>query len=117
MDDACINHEGLCRRGSKHISSHGGDSMGKEQILFKSEEKMSAREAARLLRTIADKIDKGKVVLARGGKETTLKVPGRVEVEIKAEKETGRRKTTKKLEIEIEWRVGGGGKTVPVTIK
>lgn len=91
--------------------------MGKEQILFKSEEKMSAQEAAKLLRTIADKIDKGKVVLARGGKETILKIPGMVEVEIKAETETGRKKTTKKLEIEIEWRVGGDSKAVPVTIK
>ena len=91
--------------------------MGKEQVLFKSEEKMSAREAAELLRIIADKIDKGKMVLAQGGKETILKVPSRVEVEIKAEKETGRRKTTKKLEIEIEWRVGGSDKGAPVTIK
>lgn len=117
MDDGGVNHQGFCRKESKHISSHGGDRMGKEQILFKSEEKMSAREAAKLLRTIADKIDKGRVVLARGAKETTLKVPDRVEVEIKAEKETGRRKTTKKLEIEIEWRVGGRDSTAPVTIK
>jgi amphi-Trp domain-containing protein len=81
--------------------------MGKEQVLFKSEEKMSAKEAAELLRTIADKIEKGRVVLTRGDKETVLKIPGRVEVELKAEKETGRKKTTRKLEIEIEWLVGG----------
>lgn len=91
--------------------------MGKEQVLFKSEEKMSAKQAAKLLRTIADKIEKGTVVLARGDKETILEVPGRVEVELKAEKETGRKKTTKKLEIEIEWRVGDPGQTAPVKIK
>lgn len=81
--------------------------MGKEQVLFKSEEKMSSSEAADLLRTIADKIDSGQVILARGNKETTLKIPPRVEVELKAEKETGKKKTTKKLEVEIEWIVGG----------
>ena len=80
--------------------------MGKEQILFKSEEKMSSSEAADLLREIADKIEKGKVSLAQGNKQTSLKIPKRVEVELKAEKETGRKKTTKKLEIEIEWVVG-----------
>jgi len=81
--------------------------MGKEQILFKSEEKMSSREAADLLREIADKIEKGKVSLAQCNKQTSLKIPQRVEVELKAERETGRKKTTKKLEIEIEWIVGG----------
>lgn len=91
--------------------------MGREQILFKSEEKMSAKQAAKLLRTIADKVEKGKVVLAQGGKETTLKIPGQVEVELKAEKEIGRKKTTKKLEIEIEWRVGGDSQAAPVAIR
>ena len=91
--------------------------MGREQILFKSEEKMSTREAADLMRTIADKLEKGKVVLSQGEKETTLKLPGRVEVELKAEKETGRRKTTKKLEVEIEWVVGDPGPKGKVEIK
>jgi amphi-Trp domain-containing protein len=92
--------------------------MGKEQILFKSEEKMSPRQAAELLRTIADKLESGTVTLARGDKETVLKIPDRVEVELKAEKETGRSKTTKKLEIEIEWLIGASAKSKgPVTIK
>lgn len=91
--------------------------MGKEQILFKSEEKMSSREAANLLREIADKIEKGKVSLAQGNKQTSLKIPKRVEVELKAEKETGRKKTTKKLEIEIEWVVGSTAQTGAVEIK
>ena len=91
--------------------------MGKEQILFKSEEKMSSKEAANILRTIANKIEKGTVTLAQGNKETSLKSPQRVEVELKAEKETGRRKTTKKLEIEIEWVVGGAKQAGAVKIK
>ena len=47
-----------------------------------------------------------------------LKIPDRVEVELKAEKETGRSKTTKKLEIEVEWLIGASAKSKgPVTIK
>lgn len=90
--------------------------MGREQVLFKSEEKMSTIEAADLLRTIAGKLEKGKVVLSQGAKKTTLKIPERVEVELKAEKETGRRKTTKKLEVEIEWVVGGSAPKGKVAI-
>lgn len=91
--------------------------MGKEKILFKSEEKMSSKNAAELLRVIADKVEKGKVVLVQGKNETILKIPQRVEVEIKAEKETGRKKTTKKIEVEIEWVVGGASKAAGVEVK
>lgn len=91
--------------------------MGKEQTLFKSEEKMSSTEAANLLRKIADKMEKGKVILAQNNKKTSLKIPQRVEVELKAEKETGRKKTTKKLEIEIEWIVGSTEQDGAVKIK
>ncbi len=81
--------------------------MGRETILFKTEEKMSRSAAADLLRQVADKLDNGKVILQQGKKKVGLKIPGQVEVEIKAEKEVGRRKTKKKLELEIEWLVGG----------
>jgi len=91
--------------------------MGREQILFKSEEKMNSADAAQMLRTIADKVERGKVVLTQGAKKTTLKIPEQVEVELKAEKETGRRKTTKKLEIEIEWVLGDAGPKGKVKIK
>ncbi|MCG8552043.1 MAG: amphi-Trp domain-containing protein [Desulfobacterales bacterium] len=80
--------------------------MGKERVLLKSEEKMSNIEAAKLMRDIAEKIEKGKVTLSRGKEEVVLDIPDRVEVEIKAEEEVGKRKTERKLEIEIEWKVG-----------
>ena len=91
--------------------------MGKKTVLFKSEEKMSKGEAAQLLRVFADKLDKGRVVLSQEGKEAVLKTPGRGEVEIKAEKEVGKNRTTKKLEVEIEWRVGGKQQSGPLNVK
>ena len=81
--------------------------MGKEVVLFKNEEKMSSREAASLLRQIADKIEVGEIVLERGKKSVNLSVPSQLEVEVKAEKETGKKKTTMKLEVELEWPLGG----------
>ena len=81
--------------------------MGKERVLFKHEEKMSSLEAAGLLRKVAKKIEAGEIVLEQGKKKVNLSVPSRVEVQIKAEKEVGRKKTTMKLEVEIEWPLGG----------
>ena len=85
--------------------------MGRETVLLKTEEKMSRGEVAELLRTLAGKIEKGTVVLQQGTKEVKLKIPERVELEVKAEKEVGKRKTKKKLELEIEWLVGASANT------
>ena len=80
--------------------------MGRETVLFKTEEKMSRGEAAELLRALADKVESGRVILQQGTKEVKLKISDRVELEVKAEKEVGRKRTKKKLELEIEWLVG-----------
>lgn len=91
--------------------------MGKETILFKSEEKMSSASGAAILRKLADKIENGKVVLVHGSKKVTLKIPQNVEVEIKAEKEESKKRTKKKIEVEIEWVVGAPSDVGPVKIK
>ena len=70
--------------------------MGKETVLFKSEEKRSLQEVTELLRELADKLDKNKVVFMQGKRSVKVKVPSNVELEIKVEKETGKRKTKKK---------------------
>ena len=80
--------------------------MGRETVLFKTEEKMTRSQAAELLRALAEKIENGRVILRQGTEEVQLKIPDRVELEVKAEKEVGRKQTKKKLELEIEWLVG-----------
>ena len=80
--------------------------MGRETVLFKTEEKMSRSQVAELLNALAEKIENGKVILQQGTEEVKLKIPDRVELEVKAEKEAGKRRTRKKLELEIEWLVG-----------
>ncbi|CAK8711460.1 MAG: amphi-Trp domain-containing protein [Candidatus Electrothrix sp. AW2] len=91
--------------------------MGRETVLFKTEEKMTRQEAAELLRNVAKKLETGKVILQQGTKEVKIKIPERVELEVKAEKEVGKRRTKKKLELEIEWLVGASAnKHKPLTL-
>ncbi len=81
--------------------------VGKEVVLFKNEEKMSTGSAAALLRQIAEKLEAGEIVLERGKKSVNLSIPSQLEVEVKVEKEAGKKKTTMKLEVELEWPLGG----------
>ncbi|MBT8355698.1 MAG: amphi-Trp domain-containing protein [Desulfofustis sp.] len=79
---------------------------------------MSSGQAASLLRQIADKIEAGEIVLERGKKSVNLSIPSQLEVEIKAEKEIGKKKTTMKLEVELEWPLGGSKAAVgPMKIR
>lgn len=49
--------------------------MGKEIKLFKSEEQKNRSEVSAFLHEIADKIEKGRVVLRQAGEEITLEMP------------------------------------------
>jgi len=79
--------------------------MGRETVLFKSEEKKSRNEAAAILRQIADKVETGSLSLQQGNESLNLDFPQSITLEIKAEEESGNR-IKRSLEIEIEWIVG-----------
>lgn len=82
--------------------------MGKEVVLFKSEEKKSTAEVAAFLRQLADRVEKGEVILRQGGDELALNLPGMVTLEVKAEEETSGSGSVKhSLEVELEWQPGG----------
>lgn len=80
--------------------------MGRETILFKSEEKKTAAEIAQTLRLVADKVESGTITLTQGGESLELILPGTMSFEIKAEEEEGRTRTKRSLEFELEWAVG-----------
>ena len=81
--------------------------MGKEVVLFKSEEKRSTAEVAQFLRQLADRVEKHEVILRKGTDELTLTLPGMVTLEVKAEEETSRSgKKKHSLEVELEWKPG-----------
>ena len=79
--------------------------MGAEKILFKSEEKKTAAEAAAVLRTIAERLEQGHIQLKQAGNECSLSIPSNLVLEIKVEEKLKRR-VRKSLEIELEWLEG-----------
>ena len=89
--------------------------MGKEIVLFSTEEKSDRASVAAFLRQLADKVAEGKVVLISGSEELTMELPNNLVLEIKAEEEAKKNKTKHSLEVEIEWYSGddgGGGVTL-----
>ena len=82
--------------------------MGRETVLFKTEEKKTAGEISRTLRLIADKIDAGAMTLSQGENEVRVMFPPFMEIQLKVEEEQGNR-LKKKFEIELEWIPGTDG--------
>ncbi|MDX1708949.1 MAG: amphi-Trp domain-containing protein [Desulfobacterales bacterium] len=80
--------------------------MGRETILFKSEEKKAASDVANTLRQIADKIDDGTMILKQGSEEIALEFPKNMVLELKIEEEQGKKRLKKSFEIELEWVIG-----------
>ena len=81
--------------------------MGKEIVLFKSEEKREAGEVAAFLRELADRVEKQEVILRKGKEEVSLQLPPVFTLEVKAEEEHSKKgKVEYSLEIELEWKPG-----------
>ena len=79
--------------------------MGRETVVFKSEEKKTSNDIANTLRQIADKIEEGTMILKQGSEEITLEFPKNMVLELKIEEEQGKR-LKKSFEIELEWIIG-----------
>ena len=78
--------------------------MGRETVLFKSEEKKNRQEVSDFLHRLADKIGDGQVVLRQGADDITLELPTGITLEIKVEDEVKKRKGIQhSLEIELKW--------------
>jgi len=89
--------------------------MGKETVLFKSEEPRDLPSVVDFLRQLADKLAQNEVILRQGERELALSIPNRVVLELKVEEEAKATATKRTLEIEIEWTEGddsAGGVTL-----
>lgn len=87
--------------------------MGKELVLFKSEERKDLQSVADFLHQLADKLATREVVLRQGDEELKVILPPSVVLELKVEEESKKNKTKRSLEIEIEWMEDNGyGETV-----
>ncbi len=78
--------------------------MGREIILFKSEERKSRADVSNFLHQLADKIANGKIVLSQGTEELTLQLPQNLILEVQVEdEEKGSKGIQHSLEVEIKW--------------
>lgn len=82
---------------------------GPKNVMYKSDENMSRSDLAAFLRSLADRLETGHVVLTSGGKETPVDVPEQVELEVQYEEKQKPQGTRYQLELEIEWGQGTGG--------
>jgi len=89
--------------------------VGKEIVLFKSEERKSIQSVAEFLHQFADKLAENKVILRRGTEEIQVNIPDSVILELKVEEEIKKGKTQHSIEIEIEW-IEGDESGVAVTL-
>ena len=80
--------------------------MGREIVLFKTEEKKDASDIAAFLRQLADRIQEGLVMLRSGEQEIELPLPSSIGLEVKVEEEEKRGRIKKSLEVELEWIQG-----------
>ncbi len=81
--------------------------MGKEVVIFESEEKADRARVVSFLRDLADRIEQNNVVLTQGGEETPVDIPDNMELEVKFEEETESSGKEYSLEVELEWPEGG----------
>ncbi len=80
--------------------------VGREVILFKTEERRDARETASFLRSLAERLEQGRLTLKSGQEQIELNLPSRLTLETKVEEEEKKGKIKRSLEVEIEWIEG-----------
>ena len=89
--------------------------MGKEIVLFKSEERKDLASVVAFLHQLADKLAENQVILRQGSTEIVVNIPDNVVLELKVEEEDKKGKMKRTLEVEIEWIEGdesGGAVTL-----
>ena len=80
--------------------------MGKEIVLFKSEERKDLASVVAFLHQLADKLAENQVILRQGSTEIVVNIPDNVVLELKVEEEDKKGKMKRTLEVEIEWIEG-----------
>jgi amphi-Trp domain-containing protein len=80
--------------------------MGREKVLFSSEERSTAQHVASFLRQLADKVEQNEIILRQGSEEVRLTIPNNLVLELKAEEEAKGERIQRSLEVELEWYEG-----------
>ncbi|MFO7538402.1 MAG: amphi-Trp domain-containing protein [Chloroflexota bacterium] len=80
--------------------------MGREIVLFSSQERQSRPQVVAFLRDLADRIDGGEVTFKQGADSVTVNLPHNLVLELKVETEDKNGREKRSLEVEIEWYEG-----------
>jgi amphi-Trp domain-containing protein len=85
--------------------------MGREIVLFSSEERQTRPQVVTFLRELADRIEGGEVTLKQGSESLTIALPHNLVLELKVETEDKKGREKRTLEVEIEWYEGDEAET------
>jgi len=85
--------------------------MGREIVLFSSEERQTRPQVVTFLRDLADRIEEGEVILKQGGESLTVTLPQNLVLELKVESEDKKGRDKRSLEVELEWYEGDEAET------
>lgn len=88
--------------------------MTNEKILLKSESSKTLTEISNFLRTLADKIQSGNLVLKQDDNEVNLSLPQNCVLEVKVEEEQKGDVKKYQVEVEIEWKEGEENKELEI---
>ncbi len=89
--------------------------MGKEIVLFESEERKDLASVVAFLHQLTDKLAENQVILQHCSTEIVVDIPDNVILELKVEEEDKKGKLKRTFEVEIEWIEGdesGGAVTL-----
>ncbi len=80
--------------------------MTRKPVLIKSKEWRTATDVAAFLRELADKIERGDVVLERGSDEVHVAIPDRVRFGIKVKRKQKKRGPKWSFKLNMKWTEG-----------
>ena len=75
-----------------------------DKVLISEKGNKSSRELSEFLRTVANKIDEGKLTLTKGKKSVELVIPDDMGFRFKIKDDISRNETKRKVQIGFRWR-------------
>lgn len=75
-----------------------------DKVLISEKGNKTSKELSEFLRTVADKIDEGKLVLSKGKDSVELDFPDDLGFRFKIKDDVSRKETKRKVQIGFRWR-------------
>lgn len=86
----------------------------KKSVLFRSKELRDTSNAAALLRDIADKMEKGELVIQQGDEKVVLSFGNRIGLSFLVTEKDGKRGKLRRMKLSLRWIEGEAEKKVTI---